>query len=203
MAADLDTFAGESGARVSNRRIGAFLRTLYAPDLAISEKGARRAQAFLDDEGVMGDDMSDALDFDRPRPERAAAALARALRDSGPLRVLPAGASAADAGAAPAVGGAVPGGEPTLAPLPGAARRANGRIASSSVGALASEPLASSADEARPLDLRAAPPAAVPPPEAAAAPAETKGRGRAWVMVTVLLVLAGVAGALALFARAP
>lgn len=99
MAADLETFVAESGVRVSNRRIAAYLHALWAPDAQVSEQGARRARAFLEEGGEIYSEGPDVLDFDRPAEGAAAAGparatLAHALRDTAPLRSLPAGAIA-------------------------------------------------------------------------------------------------------------
>jgi serine/threonine-protein kinase len=96
MAADLETFVAESGMRVSNRRVAAFLHGLWAPDAQVSEQGALRARAFLEDGGEIYAEAPDVLDFDRHESSTGAGrvTLAHALRDSGPLRALPAGAIA-------------------------------------------------------------------------------------------------------------
>jgi serine/threonine-protein kinase len=87
MAEDLEAFAAGAGDRVGNRQVAQFFATVFAADAQVSERGLRRAKAFLDDEGALIDDESDELDFDRPRKEAAGVALARALRASSPLAV--------------------------------------------------------------------------------------------------------------------
>jgi serine/threonine protein kinase len=95
MVEDLEAFIAAGGERVNNRLVARFQREIFGPGAQVSEKGARRARVFQDDDGHLDEDPSEELDFDRPRAAPAGAALARALRESGPL--LPA-AEAAESG---------------------------------------------------------------------------------------------------------
>ncbi len=83
MAADLEAYILESGQRVGNRQMASFLRSIYAPESKVSDKGQRRARAF-EDGAVALDDNSDEIDFDRtPQTESTGVAFARVLRESG------------------------------------------------------------------------------------------------------------------------
>jgi hypothetical protein len=86
MAEDLELYLVRSAERVGNRQIAGFMREVFASGAAVSERGARRARAFQDDDGEVVDEDSDELDFDRPRAAaKPGAALARALRGSSAL----------------------------------------------------------------------------------------------------------------------
>jgi hypothetical protein len=108
MLADLDSFLSDVGvAHTSPRALGEFVRGIFAPGAKVSERGARRAQIFQDDDGAIVDPENAPLDFDRgaPRPG-SGAALAYALRGAEPFEL------AADVTAVSA------GGIPGLAPGP-------------------------------------------------------------------------------------
>jgi tRNA A-37 threonylcarbamoyl transferase component Bud32 len=121
MVADLEAYLLETGERVGNRQIARYLHELFAPDNRVSERGARRAQAFLDDEGP-GEEEE--LDFDRSPEDRPGAALARALRAAAPAAV------------AAAAAGPRPGAAQAAAPGPAA-------VVSAAPAAGAESPLAS------------------------------------------------------------
>ncbi len=88
MYRDLDAYLATAGARSGNRLLGDYVRALFDPEAPVSEAGARRARAFMDDEGVFVDEE---LDLDR-RSRTPADGLAAALQAAGPL--VPVGAQA-------------------------------------------------------------------------------------------------------------
>lgn len=124
MAEDLAAYVAGSNERVGNRQIALFLQEIFSPSTEISEQGARRARAFVDEE----DNVADELDFDRARPAAAGAAMAAALRGADPLATLPSSLSGtvesprAERVAAPAPPvrpeSPVASGAATLAPVP-------------------------------------------------------------------------------------
>lgn len=78
---DLEAFLARAGSRTRSHQLAQYLRDLFGSEVQASELGIRRARAFVDDEGAGEED----LDFDRPVPGGAGAALAEALRSRGPL----------------------------------------------------------------------------------------------------------------------
>jgi serine/threonine protein kinase len=89
MLADLDSFLSDVGvAHTSPRALGEFVRAIYAPGAKVSERGARQAQIFQDDDGAIVDPENAPLDFDRGAPRAGSgAALAHALRSAEPFEL--------------------------------------------------------------------------------------------------------------------
>jgi tRNA A-37 threonylcarbamoyl transferase component Bud32 len=82
MCEDLEAYLAEEGSRVGQRQLARYLQELFAPGAQASDRGTRRARAYLDDDAEGGDE----LDFDRSGAVEAGAAFAKALRGSGPLK---------------------------------------------------------------------------------------------------------------------
>jgi serine/threonine protein kinase len=89
MLGELEAFLGHrTGPRPSSRSLGEYVRGLYAPSARVTEKGARRAENFQDDEAAdPADPMTAPLDFDRALRPGSGAALAHALRGADAFEV--------------------------------------------------------------------------------------------------------------------
>ncbi len=163
MFRELDAFLGSSGSRVGHRALAEYVAAIEDRGAEVSELGARRARAFMDDEGVFLDPNEEELDFDGAAHRGGAgtgASIAAALSAAGPL--VPVGDTAAAR---------------RLTPMPPAASRA---ISATLVAASRRSPSAETAPE---LEKEH--------PQVARTVGAAGGRARMWV--GILLVAAAAA----------